>query len=95
MFWIVLFAILCPLAFRFGYLLVQRNKLCLKSQDAEVKEERNLYAMLVTTNIVSQPCDCGWCRPEQGIRVPEHIGVIGYDLRIEVSTNYLPVVTLP
>jgi hypothetical protein len=50
------------------------------------------YALLVSTNIVSQHCPCGFCDNARGIRVPEHIGVIGYDLRIEVSTNYLPIV---
>ena len=56
---------------------------------------KTLYAVLVSTNIVSQPCPCGFCDNARGIRVPEHIGVIGYDLRIEVTTNYLPVVYLP
>jgi len=54
-------------------------------------QDKILYAILVSTNIVSQPCNCGFCDPLRGIRVPEHVGVIGYDLRIEVSTNYLPV----
>lgn len=53
------------------------------------------YAVLVTTNLVSQPCPCGVCDPSKGIAVPEHIGVIGYDLRIVVSTNYLPIVSRP
>ena len=56
---------------------------------------KTLYAVLISTNIVSQPCPCGFCDNARGIRVPEHVGVIGYDLRIEVSTNYLPVLYLP
>lgn len=56
--------------------------------------EKTIYAVLITTNIVSQPCPCGFCDNARGIRVPEHIGVIGYDLRVEVSTNYLPVIGL-
>lgn len=55
---------------------------------------KHLYAVLITTNIVSQPCNCGFCDNAHGIRVPEHINSIGHDLRIEVSTNYLPVVGL-
>lgn len=53
---------------------------------------RRAFAILVTTNLVSQPCRCGVCNPEKGIAVPEHIGVVGYDLRVEVATNFLPVV---
>ena len=52
------------------------------------------FAVLVSTNLVPQNCSCGFCDPSRGIAVPEHIGVIGYDLRIEVSTNYLPIVTI-
>ena len=52
----------------------------------------NLAAVLVTTNLVSVPCNCGYCRPSEGIRVPEHIGVVGYDLKVVVSTQYLPIV---
>lgn len=52
---------------------------------------KTLYAVLISTNIVSQPCPCGFCDNARGIRVPEHIGVIGYDLKLVVSTNYLPV----
>ena len=55
--------------------------------------ERPLAAVLVTTNLVEQACQCGWCHPERGVVVPEHYGRIGYDLRIEVVTNYLPIVT--
>lgn len=50
-------------------------------------------AVLVSTNIVPQACKCGFCRPEEGICVPEHIGSVGHDLRVEVTTNYLPIVT--
>lgn len=53
---------------------------------------KNLFAVLVTTNLVSQPCACGFCDPVRGIRVPEHVNQIGYDLKLQVSTNYLPVV---
>lgn len=52
------------------------------------------YAVLVSTNLVPQNCSCGTCDPSRGIAVPEHINAIGYDLRIEVSTNYLPIVTI-
>lgn len=55
--------------------------------------ERPLAAVLVTTNLVPQACKCGFCRPEEGIYVPEHIGSVGHDLRVEVTTNYLPIVT--
>ena len=55
----------------------------------------SLFAVLVTTNLVSQPCPCGFCNPARGLRVPEHINQIGYDLRIEISTNYLPIIFLP
>lgn len=54
--------------------------------------ERPLAAVLVTTNLVEQACQCGWCHPERGVVVPEHYGRIGYDLRVEVTTNYLPIV---
>ena len=57
--------------------------------------EKTIYAVLVSTNLVSQPCPCGFCDNARGIRVPEHINQIGYDLRFEVSTNYLPVIYLP
>lgn len=52
-------------------------------------------AMLVTTNLVSVPCTCGYCRPAEGVRIPEHIGVVGYDLKVVVSTQYLPIVIRP
>ena len=51
-----------------------------------------LFAELVTTNLVSVPCNCGHCRPSEGIVIPEHIGVVGYDLKVVVSTQYLPIV---
>lgn len=50
------------------------------------------YAVLISTNLVPQNCPCGFCDPSRGIAVPEHINQLGYDLRIEVSTNYLPIV---
>ena len=54
-----------------------------------------LYAQLVSTNLVRKPCTCGYCRPFEGIAVPEHLNQIGYDLKVEVSTSYYPVVSLP
>jgi hypothetical protein len=70
-----------------------------------------LVAVLITTNLVSHPCTggtpggkCEWCRdgwvdqygfPMPGFRVPEHIGVIGYDMDWVVTTNYLPVIEMP
>ena len=54
-----------------------------------------LYAQLVSTNLVRIPCTCGYCRPSEGIAVPEHINQIGYDLKVEISTSYYPVVSLP
>lgn len=51
------------------------------------------YALLVTTNLVPQNCSCGICDPSRNIAVPEHINSIGHDLRIEASTNYLPLIT--
>ena len=50
------------------------------------------YAVLISTNLVRQNCSCGFCDPSRGIAVPEHINQLGYDLRLQVSTNYLPVV---
>ena len=55
----------------------------------------NLYAVHVSTNLVSTPCNCGYCDPSSGIRVPEHINQIGYDLKVVVSTSFYPVVILP
>ena len=59
-------------------------------------------AVLITTNVVYVPCmggtpdgKCKWCRPEEGMRVPEHMNKIDYDLKIVVSTNYLPVILKP
>ena len=57
--------------------------------------EPSLYAVLVSTNLVPQPCSCGFCDPSKGVRVPEHTGVVGCDLRIQVSTNLLPVISIP
>jgi len=53
----------------------------------------NLVAILVMTNLVSVPCKCGWC-DKNGVRIAEHVNRIGYDLKREVTTNYLPVVEL-
>lgn len=52
------------------------------------------YAEVVTTNLVRVPCACGFCRPAEGIVVPEHINQIGYDLKVVVSTSYCPVVSI-
>ena len=65
-----------------------------KSQPSDPPQP-TLYALLVTTNLVSQPCTCGFCDPSRGTRVPEHINQIGYDLRLQVSTNFLPIVSPP
>lgn len=54
-----------------------------------------LLAEVVTTNLVSVPCNCGFCRPNEGIRVPEHINQIGYDLEYQVTTSRYPVVSNP
>ena len=61
-----------------------------------------LVAVLITTNLVSHPCaggvqgeKCQFCRPEQGMRVPEHINQIGYDMDWVVRTQYLPVIEMP
>lgn len=61
-----------------------------------------LVAVLITTNLVSHPCTggtpggkCQWCRPEEGIAVPEHMNKIGYDMDWVVHTNYLPVIEMP
>lgn len=56
---------------------------------------RNLSAVLIQTNLYHRPCPCGFCRPSEGIAVPEHINAIGYDLVYKVSTNYLPLVVIP
>ena len=54
-----------------------------------------LAAMLITTNLVHRPCQCGFCRPSEGIAVLEHINAIGFDTFVEVSTNFLPIVKTP
>ena len=55
----------------------------------------NLYTEIISTNLVSVPCPCGFCKPDQGIAVPEHINQIGYDLKVVVSTSYYPIVIRP
>lgn len=50
----------------------------------------NLVAILIVTNLVRVACPCGWCT--NGVVIPEHVNRIGYDLRYEVTTNYLPIV---
>ena len=52
----------------------------------------NLFAVIVSTNLVRVPCTCGYCRPSEGIAVPEHVNALGYDTVLQVSTNYLPIV---
>ena len=54
-----------------------------------------LLAEIVSTNLVSVPCKCGFCRPNEGIRVPEHINQIGYDLEYQITTSRYPVVSNP
>ena len=54
-----------------------------------------LYAQLISTNLVRIPCTCGYCRPSEGIAVPEHVNALGYDTVLQVSTNYLPIVRKP
>ena len=54
-----------------------------------------LLVEVVTTNLVSVPCKCGYCRPNEGIRVPEHINQIGYDLEYQITTSRYPVVSSP
>ena len=61
-----------------------------------------LVAVLIVTNLVSHPCTggtpggkCKFCRDWEGMRVPEHIHQIGYDLDWVVTTQYLPVVEMP
>lgn len=51
------------------------------------------FAVLVQTNLVRQNCPCGFCDPSRGIVVPEHINQIGFDLAVQVSTNYLPIIS--
>jgi len=51
----------------------------------------NLVAILVVTNLVRVSCPCGYCH--HSIVVPEHVNRLGYDLRLVVTTNYLPVVS--
>lgn len=55
----------------------------------------SLYAQLVSTNLVRIPCSCGYCRPSEGIAVPEHVNALGFDTILQVSTNYLPIVRKP
>ena len=33
----------------------------------------NLYTEIISTNLVSVPCPCGYCKPDLGIAVPEHL----------------------
>ena len=92
---IILFAIVAFfLTTLFVVNFATRNK-----ANAELRKELesitgNIYAVHVSTNLVSVPCRCGYCDPSRGIRVPEHINQIGYDLKVVVSTSYYPVVIL-
>ena len=63
--------------------------------ESPIHDTEHLAAMLVSTNLVHRPCPCGFCRPSEGISVPEHINALGYDTVMQVSTNYLPVVIYP
>lgn len=78
----------------------RRNIEHLSRQDSpflqtETALSKPLAAMLITTNLVHRPCPCGFCRPSEGIVVPEHINAIGFDTFVEVSTNFLPIVKPP
>lgn len=57
---------------------------------AQEEDEYEYAAMLITTNLVQQQCKCGFCH--DGIVILEHMNQVGYDLRVEVVTNYLPIV---
>ena len=73
-------------------------KFCSKIASSAVSNHispTNLYTEIISTNLVSVPCPCGYCKPDQGIAVPEHINQIGFDLKVVVSTSYYPVVSLP
>lgn len=63
--------------------------------ESPIHGTEHLAAMLVSTNLVHRPCPCGFCRPSEGISVPEHINALGYDIVMQVSTNYLPIVISP
>lgn len=64
-------------------------------RQTETSLSKTLAAMLITTNLVHRPCSCGFCRPSEGIAVPEHINALGFDTFVEVSTNFLPIVKTP
>ena len=87
--WPIFLAIIIIILFK-GFVLPDKP-----SDSPKLAADSRLVAMLVTTNLVSVPCNCGFCRPEEGIAVLEHINRVGYDLKLEVNTNYLPVVELP
>ena len=72
----------------------EKTSKCTPPQSSETSriKDTGLCAVLVTTNMVSVPCNCGFCRPEDGIRVPEHINRLGYDLELRIETNYLHVI---
>lgn len=91
----VLAMCLCTMSFLAvsNYFLLRHNRANAASTTlVEKAAPTTQYAMLVTTNLVSVPCQCGFCHPEQGIVVPEHMNRIGYDMAVQVSTNYLPVI---
>lgn len=58
-------------------------------------QSKRLYAQVISTNLVHVPCPCGFCRPSEGIAVPEHINQLGFDTKLVVSTSYYPIVILP
>lgn len=64
-------------------------------RQTETALSKTLAAMLITTNLIHRPCPCGFCRPSEGIAVPEHINALGFDTFVEVSTNFLPIVKTP
>lgn len=70
----------------------ERESAILYGQALRCGAERPLVARQVVTNLVRVACACGFCDPERGIVVPEHVNAVGYDLAVVVQTNYLPVV---
>lgn len=64
-------------------------------RQTETSLSKTPAAMLITTNLVHRLCPCGFCRPSEGIAVPEHINALGFDTFVEVSTNFLPIVKTP
>ena len=89
---LVLAAVALLITFLCGMVIIYSKDIKAYYQAPVDAPQARPYAVLISTNLVSQNCSCGFCNPSQGTAVPEHINRIGYDLRIEVTTNYLPVV---